>query len=52
MICLEKNNYEADEDFASFVTLRRDFSLSLAIEMYKWPYFVVPSLHREYYGTL
>ena len=52
MICLENNDNEADEDFASFVTLRKDFSLSLATELYQWPYFAMPSLHREYYDTL
>ena len=29
----------------------RDFSSSLAIEMYGWPFFSVPFLQREYYRT-
>ena len=28
------------------VYITRDFSSSLAIEMYGWPFFSVPSLHR------
>ena len=30
----------------------RNFSSSLAIEMYGWPFFPMPSLHREHYRTL
>ena len=32
--------------------ISRDFSLLVAIEMYGWPFFSVPSLHRQYYHTL
>ena len=34
------------------VYISRDFSSLVAIEMYGWPFFSVPSLHREYYRTL
>ena len=36
-----------------YIYITRDFSLSLAIEMYGWPFcFSGPSLHIEYYRTL